>query len=182
MAQDCWVIDGGHSGIQFSVRHLVISKVRGQFTRWSSNIFVEGDDLSGASVEALIDSSSITTGVADRDAHLKSADFLDVANHPAIVFKSRIVEKLRGNALRIVGNLTIRGVTREVVLDVEDNGRTKDPWGHERAGFAAKAKLDRKEFGLTWNQLLETGGLVVGDGVEVEIEVEAVRQEETKVA
>jgi len=182
MAVERWEIDSGHSGIQFSVRHMVIAKVRGQFARWSGNIFADGDDLEGSSVEAAIEVSSITTGVAERDAHLVSADFLDVANHPQITFKSARVRKLAGGALRLDGNLTIRGVTREVSLDVEVNGRTKDPWGHERAGFSARTSLERKEFGLTWNQLLETGGVVVGDRVDIEIEVEAVRQAEAKVA
>ena len=182
MAQERWEIDSGHSGIQFSVRHMVIAKVRGQFARWSATILADGDDPGRASVEALIDVSSITTGVVDRDAHLKSADFFDVASHPEITFKSTRVEKPAGGELCLVGDLTIRGVTREVVLTVEDNGRTKDPWGHDRAGFTARASIDRKDFGLVWNQVLETGGVMVGDRVEVEIDVETVKQAEAKVA
>jgi polyisoprenoid-binding protein YceI len=124
----------------------------------------------------VIDASSIDTGLADRDTHLKSADFLDVAGHPEITFKSTRVEKLGGERLRVAGDLTIRGTTREVVLDVEYAGQTKDPWGNVRAGFAAKTVIERKDFGLSWNQVLEAGGVLVGDSVTIEIEVEAVQQ------
>ena len=176
MASERWEIDSGHSSIHFSVRHLVIAKVRGQFARWSATIHVEDGDLARAAVEAIINASSIDTGVVDRDAHLKSPDFLDVAKYSELTFKSKRVEKLGEDKLLIVGELCIRGVTREVPLHVEYAGRTKDPWGNERAGFTAKTSLDRKDFGLTWNQLLEAGGALVGDRVEVEIEVEAVKQ------
>jgi polyisoprenoid-binding protein YceI len=176
-----WEIDKAHSGIQFSVRHMVIAKVRGQFARWSGQILLDGTEIGHASVTVSIDVSSLTTGVDDRDTHLKSADFLDVANHPTIEFRSVRVESLGAGLLRVIGNLTIRGVTREVALHVEDNGRTADPWGHERAGFSAKAALDRKEFGLTWNQVMEAGGVMVGDRVDIEIEVEAIKQVEAEV-
>jgi polyisoprenoid-binding protein YceI len=130
----------------------------------------------------IIDTSSIETGVADRDKHLKSPDFFDVAGFPEMTFKSKGVAKQSDEALRVTGDLTIRGVTREVVLDVEYAGRTKDPWGHERAGFTATTTIDRKDFGLTWNQALEAGGVVVGDRVSIEIDVEAVKQSAVKVA
>lgn len=176
MALEQWEIDSSHSGISFSVRHMVIAKVRGQFTRWSGRIAIEDEDLSAATVEAVIDASSIDTGVADRDTHLKSADFFDVAQFPEITFKSRRVEKRSEQALRLTGDLTIRGVSREITLEVEYAGRTKDPWGNERAGFAAKTSIDRKDFGLRWNQVLEAGGALVGDQISIEIEVEAVKQ------
>jgi polyisoprenoid-binding protein YceI len=179
MALERWEADLGHSGIHFSVRHMVVSKVRGQFASWSASVLEDVDDPSRDSVEATIDVSSITTGVAERDRHLKSADFLDVASHPRITFRSTRVERRGERRLRIAGNLTIRGVTRNVVLDGEDNGRTRDPWGHERAGFSVKVSLDRTDFGLTWSQLLEAGGMIVGDRVDIEIEVEAVRQAAT---
>lgn len=182
MAQERWEIDSGHSGIHFSVRHMVIAKVRGQFARWSGTILVDEGDPSRATVQATIDASSIDTGVADRDAHLKSADFLDVATHPELTFKSTRVETLAGDRMRVVGDLTIRGVTREVALDAEFGGTTRDPWGNERAGLAARTSIDRKEFGLSWNQVLEAGGLMVGDRVDIEIEVEAVKQTGTKAA
>jgi len=182
MALERWEIDSGHSGIHFSVRHMVVAKVRGQFARWSGTILAEDGDLARASVEAVMDASSIETGVADRDAHLKSPDFLNVASYPALTFRSKGVERLGGDRLRVLGDLTIRGVSREVALDVEYAGRTKDPWGNERAGFTAKTSIDRGEFGLIWNQMLEAGGLMVGERVDIEIEVEAVKQTAVKAA
>ncbi len=182
MASEKWEIDSSHSGIHFSVRHMVVAKVRGQFARWSGTVSAEDGDLARASVNVVIDASSIGTGVADRDTHLKSADFLDVARHPEMTFKSTRVEKLGDDRLRVVGELTIRGTTREVVLDVEYDGQTKDPWGNVRAGFSAKTSIERKDFGLSWNQVLEAGGVLVGDRVAIEIEVEAVKQTATKAA
>jgi polyisoprenoid-binding protein YceI len=182
MTVEKWEIDSSHSGIHFSVRHLVIAKVRGQFARWTGTVVAEDGDLGRASVSVVIDASSIETGVADRDTHLKSANFLDVVNHPEITFSSSHVEKLSNERLRIAGNLTIHGVTREVVLDAEYAGQTKDPWGNQRAGFAAKTSIDRKDFGLTWNQLLEAGGVMVGERIDIEIEVEAVKQTASKAA
>ena len=182
MNTERWAIDLSHSGIHFTVRHLVIAKVRGQFSRWSGTVLVPGGDLGRASVEAVIDASSIETGVADRDTHLRSADFLDVEHHPEITFKTLRVDAEGSARRRIVGQLTIKGVTREVSLDVEYLGVAKDPWGNERAAFTAKTSIDRQDFGLTWNQALETGGMLVGDRIEIEIEVEAVRQAAAQVA
>jgi polyisoprenoid-binding protein YceI len=181
MTTERWEIDSSHSGIHFSVRHLVIARVRGQFSRWSGAVTVPDGDFTKASVEAVIDASSIETGVADRDAHLKSADFFDVAQFPEVVFKATRVAA-KGDDLQLVGELTIKGITREVALEVEQLGMVKDPWGHERAAFSARTAIDRKDFGLTWNQALETGGVMVGDKVTLEIEVEAVRQANVKVA
>ena len=182
MATERWEIDSSHSGIHFSVRHLVIAKVRGQFSRWSGAVVVPDGNFARATVEAVIDPSSIDTGVADRDAHLKSADFFDVAQFPEVIFKASRVEAASGDDLHLVGELTIKGITREVALDVEQLGQLKDPWGNQRAAFSAKAVIDRKDFGLAWNQVLETGGLAVGERVNLEIEIEAVRQAGTKVA
>lgn len=182
MAAERWEIDSGHSGVHFSVRHMVLAKVRGKFTRWSGAVLAEDGDEARASLDVVIDAASIDTGVADRDTHLKSPDFLDVARYPEITFKAERPERLAPERLSVSGVLTIRGVARPVVLDVEYAGRTKDPWGHERAGFTAKTSIDRKDFGLTWNQLLETGGVVVGDRVDIEIEVEAVKQADGSVA
>jgi polyisoprenoid-binding protein YceI len=175
-------IDGAHSGIHFSVRHLVIAKVRGPFGRWTGALTVPGDDFTQATAEVTIDATSIDTGVADRDAHLKSADFFDVANHPEITFRSRRIERKTGDRFELVGDLTIRGTTRAVTLDVESAGETQDPWSNRRAAFSAKTSVDRKAFGLTWNQALETGGVMVGDKVEIEIDIEAVRQDVTAAA
>ncbi len=181
MATERWEIDSSHSGIHFSVRHLVIAKVRGQFSRWSGALVVPDGDFSRASVEAVIDASSIDTGVADRDTHLKSADFFDVAQFPEIAFKATRVEAAQDD-LKLVGELTMKGVTREVALEVEQLGELKDPWGNQRAAFSARTAIDRKDFGLAWNQVLETGGLAVGERVNIEIELQAVRQAGTKVA
>ena len=182
MTLEKWEIDSSHSGIHFSVRHMVVAKVRGQFARWTGSIQAEHGNLAHASVNVVIDAASIETGVADRDKHLKSADFLDVAEHPELTFKGSQVERLSDESLRLTGELSIRGVTRAVVLDVEYAGKTKDPWGNERAGFTAKTTIDRKDFGLTWNQALEAGGVVVGDRIGIEVEVEAVKQSATQAA
>jgi len=177
MTTQTWQIDSAHSGIHFSVRHLLIAKVRGQFSRWTGALEVPDGDFTRASVEVKIDATSIDTGVADRDAHLKSADFFAVESFPELTFRSRRVEPRGGDRFALVGELTIRGISREVVLDVESAGQTKDPWGNVRAGFAGKTAVDRKQFGLTWNQALEAGGVMVGDKVEIEVEIEAVRQD-----
>lgn len=182
MSTERWEIDSSHSGIHFSVRHLVIAKVRGQFSRWTGTLVVPDGDFGRASLEAAIDAASIDTGVADRDAHLRSADFLDVERYPEMTFKSTQVEAAGSDRLRVGGQLTIKGVTRDVPLEVEHPGQVKDPWGNERAAFTAKTSIDRRDFGLTWNQQLETGGVMVGDRIDIEIEIEAVRQAAAKVA
>jgi len=182
MATERWEIDASHSGIHFSVRHLVIAKVRGQFSRWSGAVVVPDGDFTKATVEAVIDASSIDTGVADRDAHLKSPDFFDVAQFPEIAFTASHLEAQGDGPGRLAGRLTIKGVTKDIVLDVERHGQAKDPWGNERAAFSAKTSIDRKDFGLAWNQVLESGGVMVGETVNLEIEIEAVRQAAPKVA
>lgn len=170
-----WEIDPSHSGIHFSVRHLVIAKVRGQFTRWSGALEVPDGDFAQASVRVVIDASSIDTGVADRDAHLRSADFFDVERYPEVTFTATGFQG-RGDRGTVTGQLTIKGITRDVVLDVERLGEATDPWGNRRAAFAAKTAIDRKDFGLAWNQVLETGGVMVGERVDIEVEIEAVQQ------
>jgi polyisoprenoid-binding protein YceI len=182
MRTDRWEIDSSHSSLHFSVRHLVIAKVRGLFARWSGTVQVPDGDFSRATVAVTIDASSIDTRVADRDAHLKSADFLDVARHPELRFVGRRVQARSGAEVDVVGDLTIKGITHEAVLRVEQHGHAKDPWGNVRAGFTAKTSIDRKDFGLTWNQVLETGGVMVGDRVEIEAEIEAVKQVEKQIA
>jgi polyisoprenoid-binding protein YceI len=175
MATQRWDIDVTHSGIHFAVRHMVISKVHGRFARWSGALALDPQDLTRSSVEVHIEAGSIDTQVADRDTHLRSPDFLDVAKYPEILFRSKRVDKA-GSGYRVLGDLTLHGVTREVTLEAEFAGTGKDPWGNERAGFSAKAALDRKEFGLVWNAALETGGVLVGEKVEIAIELEAVKQ------
>ena len=171
-----WDIDLVHSSIGFTVRHLVVSKVRGRFTRWSGTIRMDENDLTRTQVDIAIEPASVDTGVGQRDNHLRSPDFFDAEKHTTMAFKSTRVEQAKDGALKLVGDLTMHGVTRPVTLEVEQAGTQKDPWGGLRAGFSARASLDRKDFGLTWNQLLETGGVVVGEKVDIDIEVEAVKQ------
>ena len=182
MSTERWEIDSSHSGVHFAVRHLVIAKVRGQFSRWTGRLQVSDADFGRASLDVVIDAGSIDTGVTDRDAHLRSADFFDVAQYPEVTFKSTAVERTGANGLRVVGQLTIKDVTRNVTLEVEHHGLVKDPWGNERAAFTARTSVDRREFGLTWNQALETGGVLVGERVDIEIEIQAVKQTPAKVA
>jgi polyisoprenoid-binding protein YceI len=177
-----WNLDTVHSGINFSVRHMVVSKVRGRFTKFSGNIALDDSDLARSVVEATIDASSIDTGTAQRDDHLRSADFFDVERFPQIRFRSTGIEKLGTERYRLTGELTIRDVGREIALDVEYGGRGKDPWGNERVGFTAKGAFDRKDFGLQWNQALETGGVLVSDRVEIELEVQGVKAAAAKAA
>jgi polyisoprenoid-binding protein YceI len=171
-----WAFDLVHSSVNFSVRHMVVSKVRGRFTKWDGSLLMDEEDPSGGRVEVVIDAASIDTGVGQRDEHLRSGDFFDVEKFPTITFKSARVEQAGAGALKVTGDLTMHGVTRSVVLDVEYAGSANDPWGGVRAGFSATTKLDRKEFGLSYNQLLETGGVVVGETVEIAIEAEMVKQ------
>jgi polyisoprenoid-binding protein YceI len=174
MSTNQWNIDAAHSSINFSIRHMVVSKVRGRFATFTGTVNLDDADVTRSVVEATIDASSIDTGTAARDTHLRSADFFDVEKFPELRFRSTRIERLDADRYRVVGQLTIRDVTREVSLDVEAGGRAKDPWGNERAGFVARVVLDRKDFGLGWNQVLEAGGVLVGDRVDIELDVQAV--------
>ncbi len=180
MAQ--WIIDDSHSLIQFTVRHMMISKVRGRFDRFNGTITADEQNPANSSVNVQIDAASINTRDAKRDGHLTSPDFLDVASYPYITFVSKRIETLDASRGRLIGDLTIRGVTREVTLDVEYNGQARSPWGTVSAGFHASTTINRKDWGLTWNMALETGGVLVGDEVEIDIEVELIRQEEQQEA
>lgn len=171
-----WQIDPAHTTAEFSVRHMMISNVRGRFGTIEGSVTGELSDPTQAQVEAKIDVASIDTRNEERDQHLRSADFFDVENHPYITFKSRRIDRAGENEYKVVGDLTIRGVTREVVLDATFQGQAKSPWGQQVAGFSATTKLNRKEYGLTWNTVLETGGVLVGDEVQVEIQVELIQQ------
>jgi polyisoprenoid-binding protein YceI len=175
MTTNAWNIDAAHSGINFSIRHMVVSKVRGRFTKFTGAVKLDEGDLTKSTIEASIDASSIDTGTAQRDAHLRSPDFFDVERFHELRFSSTRIEKLAEDRYRVVGGLTIRDVTREVTLDVEYAGRGKDPWGNERVAFAAKTTIDRKDFGLGWNQVLEAGGVLVGERVEIELDVQVVK-------
>lgn len=170
-----WHIDPTHSQVEFAVRHMMIATVRGRFADVKGAVTTDESDLRKAEVDVVIDVNSIDTREAKRDAHLKSADFFDLEKHPVITFKSTGVSDLRGGEFKLVGNLTIHGVTREVTLDVTSEGRARDPWGGERAGYSAVARINRKDFGLTWNQALETGGLLVGDEIKISLDLELVK-------
>jgi polyisoprenoid-binding protein YceI len=176
LALTTWKIDPSHSAITFSVRHMVVSKTRGRFAKFAGDIRFDPQNAAESSVVVDIDPASIDTGDAQRDEHLRSADFFDVAKFPAASFRSIKVEDKGGDKYRLHGHLTVHGVTRPVVLDVSYEGAGKDPWGGERAGFSGSVTIDRKDFGLEWNKALETGGLLVGEKVELTLEVEAIKQ------
>ncbi|NVJ07216.1 YceI family protein [Myxococcus sp. AM001] len=182
MATTTWNIDTTHSGIHFSVRHMVIAKVRGSFRKYSGAVSLDEQDVTKSSVAVTIETASIDSGVEQRDNHLRSPDFFDVEKFPTITFKSTKVEKASGDGLKVTGNLTLRDITREVVLEAEQLGVGKDPWGNVKAAFEAKTSVDRRDFGLTWNQALETGGVLVGEKIEITIEVQAVKAQAEQAA
>ena len=170
-ATTTWSIDPAHTQAEFSVKHLMIATVRGHFGNVTGSVTVQNDDPTTAKVDVTIDAKSIDTRDEKRDAHLRSPDFINVDKYPVITFKSTRVER-GGAGLRVTGDLTIAGVTRPVTLDVEDQGRAKDPWGNEKAAYSATTKIKRSEFGLKWNVALETGGVLVGDDVKISIEAQ----------
>ena len=172
-ATSTWNIDPVHSLAEFKVRHMMISNVKGQFTGIKGTLILDESDLTQSTVDVTIDAASIATRDAQRDAHLKSADFLDVEKFPALAFKSTRITRLSDGELAVAGNLTIHGITRNVVFNVEGpTAESKDPWGNTRLGASATTKINRKDFGLTWNAPLETGGILVGDDVTITLEVE----------
>lgn len=177
-----WQIDTAHSAVHFTVRHMMISNVRGEFQKLEGTINFDEEHPENTTVDIRIDASSINTREAQRDAHLRSADFLDVENHPYITFKSTRVERTGDLTAKLYGDLTIRGVTKPVVLDVEHTGIVTNPWGNLSAGFEASTKINRKEWGLTWNQALEAGGVLVGDEIKINIEVELVKAVQAETA
>ena len=172
-----WQIDPAHSHVEFAVKHLMISTVKGRFGDVEGTVTVEDDDAATARIDVTIAAASIDTGEEKRDAHLRSEDFLHAERFPSLRFRSTRVERTGDDRLRVEGDLTIRDVTREVVLEVEERGRARDPWGGERSAFTATTQIDRKDFGLTWNQALETGGVLVGDRVRISIDVQLVLEE-----
>jgi len=168
-----WEFDPDHTGVHFKVRHLMVSSVRGEFEKATGKIVYDEADVTKSTADITIDAASINTRVAKRDEPLRSPDFLDVAKYPTIAFKSRRVEKTGNGTMRMTGDLTLHGVTKEVILTVEGpTPAIKDPMGNNRVGGQATTKIHRKEFGLLWNKALETGGVVVGDEVEITIDVE----------
>jgi polyisoprenoid-binding protein YceI len=174
-----WKLDPAHSQVEFVVKHLMITKVRGRFATANGTITVDENSPSDSRVDVEIDAASIDTRQDDRDEHLRSADFLDVENHPDLTFRSKRVEGLKleeGSEFEVIGDLTIRGETKEVKLEAVYEGRGKDPWGGERLAFSADTEIDRREFGLEWNQALEAGGILVGNDVRIHLEAQAVKE------
>lgn len=173
-----WAVDPVHSSVEFAVKHMVIATVRGRFKKFDVDVDFDRDHPEQSSVNAEIEVASIDTREPDRDTHLRSSDFFEVEKYPTMTFKSKRIEPVGENRSRIIGDLTIRDVTREVALDAEFAGLAKDPWGKERAGFNAETAINRKDFGLHWNVALETGGWLVGDTIRIYVEAELVKQDE----
>ena len=178
MTTTTWQIDPTHTSLELAVKHMMFTTVRGRLKDVKGTVVIDDENPEQSTVNIEIAAASLDTGVADRDAHLRSADFLDVENHPAITFRSKRMEgslQNEGDKFTLTGDLTIRGVTREVTLDGQYEGTGKDPWGGTRAGARATGRIDRREFGLVWNQALETGGILVANDVRIEVEVQAVK-------
>ncbi|KIL36193.1 hypothetical protein SD71_09590 [Cohnella kolymensis] len=173
MAVSNWQLDKSHSLINFSVRHMMITNVRGSFNDFEAQVTADTDNIAGtANATITIDASSVDTKDAGRDGHLKSPDFFNVEQHPNIVFKSTKLVSKGGEDYELTGDLTIAGVTKPVTLQAEISGPAKDPWGNEKMGVSANGTLNRSEFGLTWNAALETGGILVGDAIKLQIELQ----------
>lgn len=172
-----WTIDPDHSNVGFKVRHLMVSNVKGSFEKHTGVVELDDKDITKSKVEVSIDTNSINTNVQKRDEHLRSADFFDVAKYPAMTFVSKKVAKAGKDKLKVTGDLTLHGVTKSVVLDVEGPTKeSKDPWGNIRKGATATTKINRKDFGLVWNAALETGGVAVGEEIIITLEIEMIRK------
>ena len=169
-----WAIDPTHSEITFKVKHLMISNVKGEFRTFQANI--DGEDFTNSTISANIDTNSISTNNNDRDTHLKGPDFFEVEKYPEITFVSKSIKKVDDDEFKLVGDLTIKGTTKEITLDTEFGGYMKDPYGNEKAGFSINGKLNRKDFGLNWNAALEAGGVMVGNEIKINAEVQFVKQ------
>lgn len=176
MAKSTWAIDPTHSEIGFKVKHMMFTNVSGKFNAFEAEIINEDDHFESSSIEFKAEVNSIDTNNEDRDKHLKSADFFDVENHAQLTFSGKSIQKLDGNQFKITGDLTIKGETKEVVLDTEYSGLMKDPWGNIKAGLSISGKINRKDFGLTWNAALETGGVLVGEEVKLVAEIQLIKQ------
>tara|TARA_R110002111_G_scaffold172126_2_gene237657 strand:+ start:3884 stop:4414 length:531 start_codon:yes stop_codon:yes gene_type:complete len=169
-----WVLDPTHSEITFKVKHLMISNVKGAFKTFDASI--DGEDFRTSNFNVTIDTGSISTNNDDRDAHLKSPDFFEVEQYPEITFVSKSIKKVDDDEFKLIGDLTIKGTTQEIALDTEFGGFMKDPYGNEKAGFSIDGKLNRKDFGLNWNAALEAGGVMVGNKIKINAEVQFVKQ------
>ncbi|MBI4311489.1 MAG: YceI family protein [Chloroflexi bacterium] len=171
-----WTVDPAHSAVEFSVKHMMFTTVKGSFSTYKADLSFDEQEPERSSVEAWVDLASVDTKEPNRDNHLRSADFFDVANHPTMHFKSKAIKSTSKGKYQVDGDLTIRGVTRAVSLEGEYGGFGKDPWGGIRAGVSLQGTVNRKDFGLTWNQVLEAGGVLVGDAIKISIEAELVKQ------
>ncbi|MEP6927815.1 MAG: YceI family protein [Ginsengibacter sp.] len=178
-----WVIDPAHSEIAFKVKHLMITNVKGVFKEFEASIYTTGDDFLSAEIDFWMNPASVETGSADRDAHLKNTDFFDVENHKEITFTANTYEKVDNDgSYELYGDLTIKGITKRIKLDVEFGGVMKDPWGNEKAGFAINGKINRKDWKLHWNTALETGGVLVSDEVQISCEVQLLKSNEEQLS
>ncbi len=176
MEKEKWVLDPAHSEIGFKVKHLMITNVKGSFTEFDASIYTTGDDFMSAEIDCWINAATISTGSADRDKHLVSPDFLDVENHKQITFTANTYENVDGDgSYELWGELTIKGISKKIKLDVEFGGVVKDPWGNEKAGFTINGKINRADWGLTWNAALETGGVLVSDTINISCELQLMR-------
>ena len=180
MSTTKWVLDPAHSEIQFKVRHLMVSYATGQFTKFSATVESIGDDFKTARVNFTADVNSISTNNEQRDAHLKNNDFFDVENYPELKFDSDKLEKISDEEYKVYGTLTIRGISKKVILDAEFGGVTTDPWGNTRTGFSITGKINRKDFGISFGMVSETGGVLLGDDVKISANVEFVKEVQTE--
>ena len=174
-AKTIWKLDPAHTLVEFSAKHLMIATVKGRIAGVEGAIYINENEPTNSTVEATLDTKTLDTRIEQRDQHLRSGDFLDVEKYPVITFKSTDIQGDEQN-FKLTGDLTIRDITRPITLDVTFEGRTKDPWGGERVGFSASGKFDRRDYGLTWNVVLESGGLTVSNDIKIQLEVEAIKQ------
>ncbi|MGG1679121.1 YceI family protein [Neobacillus sp. NRS-1170] len=175
MTKSNWILDAAHSSVDFSVRHMMIANVKGTFNSFNATIEADPTDLTTASIEFAIETASVDTRNQDRDGHLASADFFDAANHPNMTFKATSIEKTDDGEYNVTGDLTLRGVTKQETFAVSFEGTGKDPWGNEKAGFSATGSINRSDYGLVWNAALETGGVLVGDKVKINLQIQAAK-------
>ncbi|WEG13726.1 YceI family protein [Pullulanibacillus sp. KACC 23026] len=178
MTKQVWNVDLSHSSLEFTVKHMMVSKVRGNFDVYEAKLIADPQDLTTAEIEFKVDIDSINTRNADRDAHLKSADLFEKEKYPYMTFKATNIVKTGDNEYAVTGDLTLKGVTKSVTFDATFEGEGKNPWGQEVAGFTATGKINRSDFGISWNAALETGGVLVGDEVKIAVEIEATKAAE----
>jgi len=177
MTNTKWALDASHSSVDFSVRHMMIANVKGTFNSYNATIEADPTDLTTANIEFTVETSSVDTRNKDRDAHLVSADFFDVENHPTMSFRSTNIEKTDDGEYNVTGDLTLRGVTKPETFAVTFEGQGKDPWGNEKVGFSAEGTISRSEYGLVWNAALETGGVLVADKIKISLQLQAAKAE-----